>query len=280
MRYLEKSFYKKIFYNLKNDGFNFYFRSFKHFFINKRKRNQVDETKVAFEALKANTFKGLMIDVGAHFGSSLAPFADCGWTVFAFEPDSNNRKRLLSSFNDFKNVVIDKRAISSTPQTAATLFTSSESTGISGLSAFHPSHKPGEKIDVTTLELFFIENDVNTQTLDFLKIDTEGFDLHVLRGIPWDKISPRLILCEFEDAKTIPIGYTFHDLAIYLKKKGYKLIVSEWYPIRKYGESHEWKRFNTYPCELDDPRGWGNILATNDDFLYNSLLHICKILND
>ena len=34
----------------------------------------------------------MMIYVGAHFGSALAPFARQGWQIFAFEPDPQNRE--------------------------------------------------------------------------------------------------------------------------------------------------------------------------------------------
>ncbi len=37
---------------------------------------------------------GVMVDVGAHYGSSLRPFAKDGWRVFAFEPDPANRQKL------------------------------------------------------------------------------------------------------------------------------------------------------------------------------------------
>jgi FkbM family methyltransferase len=218
-----------------------------------------------------------MIDVGAHLGGALSLFAHSGWRVYAIEPDSENRKKLETTFGSLQNVVIDSRAMSDQTGVQAILYRSTESTGISGLSSFHPSHRPGEVVNVTTLGHFFDEQGITNQSVDFLKIDTEGFDLRVLKGIPWHKISPRLILCEFEDSKTIPLGYTFHDLAKFLVAHGYKLIVSEWYPIERYGVSHKWRQFATYPCKLMDTGAWGNILATNDDSLYDALLQICNI---
>ena len=92
-----------------------------------------DESKIAFDALNADTFKGLMIDVGAHYGSILSPFALSGWQVIAFEPDSKNREKLVESFGDSQNVIIDARAVSDQPREKAVLYRSEESTGISGL---------------------------------------------------------------------------------------------------------------------------------------------------
>jgi len=261
---------------LTNEGVNAFFRAFKRYINPRLDPYKPDETRIVFDALEADKFNGLMIDVGAHFGDSIFPFAQSGWRVFAFEPDSKNREILNKAFDGFSNVVIDNRAVSNQIQEKAILFRSEVSSGISGLSSFHPSHKPGEDVNVITLEYFFGEKGIEGQTIDFLKIDTEGFDLLILQGIPWSKISPRLILCEFEDSKTIPLGYTFHDLANYLVNQGYKLIVSEWHPIKKYGGPHDWRRFASYPCKLEDPNAWGNILATKEDNLYFSLIRLCN----
>ena len=237
-----------------------------------------DEARIAYQALKKTGTKGVMIDVGAHFGGSLRPFALHGWRVFAFEPDSDNRAQLQKRFGQFQHVVIDPRAVSDTPVESATLYRSPESTGISTLTSFEPSHAPAETVGVTTLEIFLTQNNLLSPPVDFLKIDTEGFDVNVLRGYPWKDAHPRLILCEFEDSKEIT-GYTFLNMAAYLQEQGYQLVVSEWYPIRKYGESHRWRGFAKFPCELADPKGWGNIFATNDSSIYDALWHICAKKN-
>lgn len=236
-----------------------------------------DESAIAFEVLNGDRIKGLMIDVGAHYGGALAPFALGGWQVLAFEPDSKNREKLVESFGDSQNVIIDARAVSDQAREKAVLYRSEESSGISGLSSFLPSHKVAEEIEVTTLKNVIDEGGFEQEEVSFLKIDTEGFDLHVLRGFPWLTSSPHLILCEFEDAKTIPLGYSFHDLADFLVGHGYRLIVSEWHPITRYGDTHDWRRFAPYPCQLEDPKAWGNIFATNKDDIYESLLKICNL---
>lgn len=215
-----------------------------------------------------------MLDVGAHFGETLAPFAGAGWRVVAFEPDSGNRRKLVAAFGDAPNVTIDCRGLSDTTYSGATLYSSEISTGISGLSAFHASHAASETVDVTTLEQVCQEHHVSH--IDFLKVDTEGFDLFVLNGLPWNKLSPRFILCEFEDAKTVPLGYTFHDLCDSLTEHGYQLLVSEWYPIQRYGGPHQWRCYSPYPCTLHDSNAWGNIFAVKEGHLYQALLRACK----
>ncbi|MEH6592727.1 MAG: FkbM family methyltransferase [Halioglobus sp.] len=218
-----------------------------------------------------------MIDVGAHFGGSLAPFAEHGWKVFAFEPDPDNRAKLESGFANMPNVIIDDRAISDQPGKNVAFFASKVSTGISGLSAFHESHEEIAKVSVTTLAMFLAEQPHDNQTIDFLKIDTEGFDLSVLKSVPWDDVQPRMILCEFEDFKTRPLGYDYHDLADYLVDKGYSLVISEWYPIERYGIRHKWRCFSRYPSNLCNSDAWGNIIATKDTELYAALQHCCQL---
>ena len=233
-----------------------------------------DESQIAHKVLNAESSRGVMIDVGAHFGGSLRGFAESGWDVYAFEPDSRNRARLEHLFGNNRNVRIDPRGMSDRAEDNVTFYRSEESSGISGLSAFQPSHMPSETINIITLKQFIEEKGL--EQVDFLKIDTEGFDLFVLRGFPWDRANPDLILCEFEDKKTVPLGYSFHELAGFLQDRGYSLIVSEWYPIVRYGDAHTWRRFTPYPCELLDERAWGNIIAVRET-LYGGLLQQCGI---
>jgi len=236
--------------------------------------NPPEEIDVVYRVLRADDRRGTMIDVGAHYGGSLAPFARSGWQVYAFEPDAKNRERLERGYGGMSNVKIDPRGIADEPGVARPLYRSGESSGISGLSAFHPTHVQSETVEVTTLRLFMESQGL--EEVDFLKIDTEGFDLFVLKGFPWGKTEPRLILCEFEDRKTLPLGYGFHDMTRFLEERGYRLIISEWHPIQRYGTPHDWRRFALYPCELADSRAWGNIFAAKEP-LYSALEAACDL---
>ena len=52
-----------------------------------------------------------------------------------------------------------------------------------------------EKIKVLTLKSLLEKH--NVHKIDFLQIDTEGYDYHILKQIPFDKIKPSMII--FED---------------------------------------------------------------------------------
>lgn len=236
-----------------------------------------DETDCISELFKENLCGQVMIDVGAHHGWAHFPFLDHGWRIFAFEPDNQNRAKLLERLAKHKNnnlVSLDSRCVSNKSQKGISFFTSEQSTGISSLSAFHKTHLDTQKVDTITLAEFF--QDKPMPVVDFLKIDTEGYDLFVLQGFPWERGKPAVIECEFEDTKTVPLGYNFHHLSRFLVDKGYTVYVSEWHPIIRYGIRHDWRQLTRYPCELADPKGWGNLLAFRDPVEEKALMRAAK----
>jgi FkbM family methyltransferase len=216
-----------------------------------------DEDTAVWHALRGSR-DGVMIDVGAHEGS-WHWLADRGWTIYAYEPDPDNRARIPPR----SSVFVSSAAVSDRAAERATFFASSESTGISSLSAFTSGHQPRCEVPVTTLS-HEIER-LGLTRCDFLKIDTEGHDLFVLRGFPWLKLAPDVILCEFEDRKTRSLGYRYTTLADLLVDRGYTVFMSEWFPIVRYGSASRWRRIARYPAATQDPDAWGNFLAFRDE---------------
>jgi len=239
------------------------------------KGKSIEEVDIIFQIFQNKSGKGkVMVDVGAHFGTTLLPFAKKNWTVFGFEPDPTNRAKLLPNVKDLDNVVIDTRAVSNTSNETVSFFTSDVSTGISSMTSFHESHQ--ETAQVKTVRLADFCQEKNITSIDFLKIDTEGFDLFVLQGFDWEnQRHPDYIVTEFEDRKTIPLGYTFQEQAAFLIDKGYQVIISEWHPIVEYGRRHQWKRFVTDPKKVTSELAWGNIIATKPKN-FDKLVRIAK----
>ncbi len=219
---------------------------------------QLDECRFVFEVLNASEHCGIMIDVGAHVGGSLMPYARAGWRVFAFEPDEKNRQALLMATGDMENVVVDDRAVGAKTATGLAFYRSEISTGISGLTPFHNSHRKAGSVDVTTLNALIARE--RLEEIDFLKIDVEGHEMAVLDGIDFNRLKPRVIVAEFEDAKTLSHGYTVKNLADRFVHAGYTVFVSEWWPIEAYGRKHAWRRLQTYPCDISE-NAWGNLIA-------------------
>lgn len=226
----------------------------------------VDESRLVWKLLRHGPRDRVMVDVGAHHGGSLEPFARRGWSVFAFEPDSRNRALLVPRTNNYLNVHVDPRAVSDEDAAGLTLFRSDVSSGISTLARFHGSHAPAEQVNTVTLRSFLKEK--GDPHVTFLKIDAEGFDLQVLRGYPWERDRPDVIVCEFEDRKTRAFGYNFHDLAGFLHQAGYYILVSEWHPVLEYGRQHRHRRFTKYPAQPKDPDAWGNLIGVRSKWLF------------
>ena len=98
---------------------------------------RVDETAVVADLLSDRKgARHVMLDVGAHFGTSAAYFDKLGWSIHCFEPDQANRQKLVQRFGGNPNVTIDPRALSDNPAANVPFFSSQESSGISGLHAF------------------------------------------------------------------------------------------------------------------------------------------------
>ena len=221
----------------------------------------VEEVQIVEQLFgKASGSEYTMLDVGAHYGSACIPFAQKGWKVFAFEPDSNNRKFLVENSKDLSNIQIDTRAVSFESDKSVPFYSSSVSTGISGLSSFHESHRKAGEVKTVRLDDFCAQHGV--EKVNFLKIDTEGYDLMVLKSFGWEKqVHPEFIVAEFENRKTRPLGYTLADMVEYLKDKGYAVLISEWHPIVQYGSRHKWNRFTWDHSAIDNDLAWGNIIA-------------------
>ncbi len=236
------------------------------------RRRHFEEVRFVERILIAPGAPGTMIDVGACRGNAFQEFLRNEWTVYAFEPDPENRATLISRFGSNRSLFVDSRAVSNENRTGVPFFSSTVSEGISTLKPFHESHRPTTQVGTTTLRAFCEQRGI--EDVDFLKIDTEGHDLMVLKGFDWSKILPRVVLCEFEDRKTRLHGYVWDDMAKYLVERNYMVLVSEWRPVVEYGRRHEWHRAKPYPCDLDAPDAWGNLVALRDvaDFESLSLL--------
>lgn len=218
---------------------------------------QMEEAEVLRRTLVGDRSR-VLIDVGAHHGTVLRPFAQDGWEVHAFEPDPINREILEQSCGRMENVRINPVAVSDKPGQLV-LYRSEQSSGISSLTPFTASHAPDRVVEVTTLSEYLMQR--RHLEISLLKIDVEGYERNVLWGFPWDEASPRAVMLEFEDAKTRALGYGWTDLASELTAHGYRVMVSEWFPVSAYGVVHRWRGLHEYPTKLRDEMAWGNLLA-------------------
>lgn len=174
----------------------------------------------------ARGIKGFYIDVGAHdpvVHSVTKHFYDQGWHGINIEPVPEVFGRLAADRDRDVNLNVGI----SDEEGSLTLFESPPGTGLSSFSPEIARHhrEAGWKlvertVPVTTLAAV-CEEHVGTTTIDFLSVDVEGFERHVLEGADFERFRPRIVLVEatkpgsavpaHEDWEKILLaaGYTF-----------------------------------------------------------------------
>ena len=236
----------------------------------------LNENIMAFHALEScsGTPASVMVDVGAHFGGSLMRYLQADWDIWAFEPDPANRSKLFGRLIDQEHMPrrVDKRAVSEVSGETVDFYVSPVSAAIGTLRPFHATHQAEHQVTTVRLDDFIA--DYNIENVDYLKIDIEGFDFFALKSFPFDSMTPKAILCQFGDRKTVPLGYSYRDLGVWLQERGYQVLISEWYPIAEYGQVHSWRSISEYQGEQLADDAWGNFLCFKNP-LSNAELERC-----
>jgi FkbM family methyltransferase len=235
--------------------------------FDREENKRIEESGIVrelFQSLKCKPANKrlIMVDVGACKGGAFREFAEQFWVIHAFEPNPLLFKDLLEKFS-LPNIMLNKAAVSDVEGEEVPFYTSEESLGIGSLKPFRETHEITARVKTIKLDSYLRDNGINR--IDFLKIDAEGFDMMVLKGLDLEQHAAEVILCEFEDRKTKPLGYSMQDMAGHLQSFGYTVYVSEWHPVIRYGARHQWRALKLYPCELEDPNAWGNLLAFKTD---------------
>ena len=159
-------------------------------------------------------------DVGAQKGYESVLFAKAGMTVFAFEPHRPTFKALQAT--------IRAEGVANVYPFCLFVLDESIAANAKSLTSFIRAGSPAP---------------------DLVKIDTDGDDLRVLAGFPFNTCRPALFSVEWDEAG---------EVAKKLDAEGYKIIYAIYKPVNR------WKRaiFSRYSLTPDFTGGeWGDVVG-------------------
>ena len=128
----------------------------------------------------------VFFDVGSNVGYYTllaAPIVGKDGKVHAFEPVSEQHADLRANLerNKLKNVVPERLIITDRAGTMEINLGSEDNAGTASVNLVYRENRPTERVDCTTLDAYLHERGVTR--LDVLKIDVEGHEPFVLRGM-------------------------------------------------------------------------------------------------
>ena len=127
----------------------------------------------------------IVIDAGANIGLhtlNMAKIVGKTGKVFAFEPEITNFGILKKNIklNNYTNIVAEHKAVGE-KDGIATLYRSNHP-GMHKIDSKPQHSKDKLNVDIISLDNFFNKNHIQPK-IDFIKIDVEGFELSVLKGM-------------------------------------------------------------------------------------------------
>lgn len=148
-----------------------------------------------------DTPTGFFLDVGAHDGRSYSntrPLWERGWSGILVEPSPATFAKLLANYPNKERLTFLNVAL--TPTGGPVTFTEHTDPDRTGWHSLCPewiaTWEPGTRREITVESKRF-EDLPLPPAIDFLSIDTEGYDITLLRAMPsW--LRPRLIMCEVD----------------------------------------------------------------------------------
>ena len=204
------------------------FRGFRIYLGNKQARRysvvnaEEEYNPLEMEIIKENVKSGdSVIDVGANLGFFTLPlsrFVGDKGRVFSFEPEPENFRALEKNIliNKLQNVTLENLAISN--ENGTTKLFISEDHGAHTIFE-QTSHKvTGKSIDTHTIRLddYFLEKSIDE--ISFIKIDVEGVEFEVLKGMKnlLEKNTHINLLIEFIPKQLLDFGTDPNELLDFL----------------------------------------------------------------
>ena len=181
------------------------------------------EAKIMEEKIEMGN---IVVDVGANIGLhtlNMARIVGNTGQVFAFEPDPSNFEILKKNvkINNYKNIILEQKAVGD-KHGRATLY-QSDHPGKHRIFPQTEQAKSQVQVELTNLDNYFDSDMIDK--INFIKIDVEGLEFSVLKGMKNIlKNSKKIkILFEFMPENTMEVGFTPIELLNYLTSNNFKL---------------------------------------------------------
>ena len=181
------------------------------------------------------------IDVGAHYGETIKLFYKnfSIEKIIAFEPSPKNFQKLLEKTKQFKNLKCYELGLGEKKEKVdfTQHFESSSSTltpinndskyykrkvAYLNMLSFSKSRNFQIKVDIDRLDNILAVN--NVKKIDILKIDTEGHDFEVIKGLGNYLHKVKYIYFEHHFHNMLKKNYTLHDVNSFLSKNNFKKV--------------------------------------------------------
>ena len=165
-----------------------------------------------------------IIDIGANYGVYSVCFAkQCRGKVYAFEPVATTFDFLKQSVaqNNLDNLIVEQCAVSN--QNGTGYIATGSHAELNRLS----NDEQGEQVELVSLDEYLPEN----ETIDFIKIDAEGHEIDVLKGMQKliEKQHPSMMFEIVSDDSGLDLAvmdfYRTHGYKIYQLLPGYNRLV-------------------------------------------------------
>ena len=181
------------------------------------------ESKIMEEKIEMGN---IVVDVGANIGLhtlNMARIVGNTGQVFAFEPDPSNFEILKKNvkINNYKNIILEQKAVGD--KHGRTTLYQSDHPGKHRIFPQTEQAKGQVQVELTNLDNYFDSDMIDK--INFIKIDVEGLEFSVLKGMKNIlKNSKKIkILFEFMPENTMEVGFTPIELLNYLTSNDFKL---------------------------------------------------------
>ncbi len=210
-----------------------------------------------FKFLKKNNFMNfdIFFDVGAHKGESIILFSRNFniKKIYSFEPSPINYRELEKNKeiikSKFKNLEINIENYALGSENKKSKINQLSESSSSTINQINQNSKYFKKknlflrlnknnnfqteLEINQIKLSDYIYEKQIPKIDFLKIDTEGYEFNVLVGLGKYLKNVSLIMFEHHYHNMIVKGYSFSDINNLLKKNNFKQIYKYKMPFRK-----------------------------------------------